>query len=74
MPTTTYKRDKVFWLAALQTGAFGIFMGGFGPALPLLQEAQGTSAAIAGLHGTALGVASIIAGALTLTSSIVMGE
>ncbi|NCU89087.1 MAG: MFS transporter [Actinobacteria bacterium] len=63
MPTTTYKRDKVFWLAALQTGAFGIFMGGFGPALPLLQEAQGTSAAIAGLHGTALGVASIIAGA-----------
>lgn len=38
-------------------------MGGFGPALPLLQEAQGTSAAIAGLHGTALGVASIIAGA-----------
>ena len=63
MATTTYKRDKVFWLAALQTGAFGIFMGGFGPALPLLQEAQGTSAAIAGLHGTALGVASIIAGA-----------
>jgi MFS family permease len=60
LPTTTYKRDKVFWLAALQTG---IFMGGFGPALPLLQEAQGTSAAIAGLHGTALGVASIIAGA-----------
>ena len=63
MTATTYKRDKVFWLAALQTGAFGIFMGGFGPALPLLQEAQGTSAAIAGLHGTALGVASIIAGA-----------
>ena len=63
METSTYKRDKVFWLAALQTGAFGIFMGGFGPALPLLQEAQGTSAAIAGLHGTALGVASIIAGA-----------
>ena len=39
-------------------------MGGFGPALPLLQEDQGTSGAIAGLHGTALGVASIIAGYL----------
>lgn len=39
-------------------------MGGFGPALPLLQADQGTSAAIAGLHGTALGVASIIAGYL----------
>ncbi|MFM8843324.1 MAG: MFS transporter, partial [Actinomycetota bacterium] len=63
MTTTTYKRDKVFWLAALQTGAFGIFMGGFGPALPLLQAAQGTSAAVAGLHGTALGIASIVAGA-----------
>lgn len=64
MPTTTYKRDQVFWLAALQTGAFGIFMGGFGPALPLLQEAQGTSGAVAGLHGTAVGLASIVAGAL----------
>lgn len=47
---------------ALQTGVFGIFMGGFGPAVPLLQAAQGTSAAVAGLHGTALGIAAIIAG------------
>jgi predicted MFS family arabinose efflux permease len=60
----TYKRDKIFWLLALQTGVFGIFMGGFGPALPLLRADQGTSAAIAGLHGTALGLASIIAGYL----------
>ena len=37
-------------------------MGGFGPALPLLQADQGTSAAVAGLHGTALGIAAIIAG------------
>ena len=59
---TVYKRDRIFWLVALQTGVFSIFMGGFGPALPLLQAAQGTSAAVAGLHGTALGLASIIAG------------
>ena len=64
MPGNTYKRDQIFWLVALQTGVFGIFMGGFGPAIPLLQAEQGTSAAIAGLHGTALGVASIIAGYL----------
>ena len=64
MSVTEYRRDKVFWLAALQTGVFGIFMGGFGPALPLLQEQQGTSAAVAGLHGTALGLASIVAGSL----------
>jgi predicted MFS family arabinose efflux permease len=60
----TYKRDQVFWLAALQTGVFGIFMGGFGPALPLLQADQGTSAAVAGLHGTAMGISSIIAGSI----------
>ncbi len=64
MTALIYKRDQIFWLLALQTGVFGIFMGGFGPALPLLQADQGTSAAIAGLHGTALGVASIIAGYL----------
>ena len=64
MTELVYKRDKVFWLVALQTAVFGIFMGGLGPALPLLQEDQGTSGAIAGLHGTALGVASIIAGYL----------
>ena len=64
MSVTEYRRDKVFWLAALQTGVFGIFMGGFGPALPLLQEQQGTSAAVAGLHGTAIGAASIVAGTL----------
>ena len=64
MTSATYRRNKVFWLAALQTGAFGLFMGGFGPALPLLQQEQGTSAAVAGLHGTALGLASIIAGSL----------
>lgn len=39
-------------------------MGGFGPALPLLQADQGTSGAVAGLHGTALGLASIAAGTI----------
>jgi MFS family permease len=64
LSVTTYRRDHVFWLAALQTGVFGIFMGGFRPALPLLREEQGTSAAVAGLHGTAIGLASIVAGIL----------
>ena len=64
MTSSIYSRDRIFWLLALQTGVFGIFMGGFGPALPLLRADQDTSAAIAGLHGTALGVASIIAGYL----------
>ncbi|NCX33464.1 MAG: MFS transporter, partial [Actinobacteria bacterium] len=47
-----------------QTGIYGYFMGGFGPAIPLLQADQGTTGAIAGLHGTALGLASLVAGVL----------
>lgn len=37
-------------------------MGGFGPAQPLLQSDQGTSGLVAGLHGTALGIAGLISG------------
>jgi MFS family permease len=39
-------------------------MGGFGPAQPLLQSDQGTSGLVAGLHGTALGIAGLISGQL----------
>jgi len=56
------KRDKYFWTVALQTVCVNFFLGSFGPAQPLLRADQGTSLTIAGLHGTALGVASIIAG------------
>jgi MFS family permease len=58
----TIKRDKYFWTIALQTVVVNIFLGSFGPAQPLLRADQGTSLTIAGLHGTALGLASIIAG------------
>lgn len=55
-------RDRFFWTIALQTIAVNFFLGGFGPALPLLRADQGTSLTIAGLHGTAMGVAAIAAG------------
>jgi predicted MFS family arabinose efflux permease len=55
-------RDRFFWTIALQTVAVNFFLGGFGPALPLLRADQGTSLTIAGLHGTAMGVAAIAAG------------
>ncbi len=55
-------RGGIFWSVALQGAIFGFFMGGFGPAQPLLQSDQQTSGSVAGLHGTALGIASIIAG------------
>ena len=58
----TFTRDKYFWSIALQTYVVNLFLGGFGPAQPLLREDQHTSLTIAGLHGTAQGVASILAG------------
>ena len=59
-----FKHDATFWSVALQSAVVGFFMGGFGPAQPLLQSDQGTSGTIAGLHGTSLGLASILAGLL----------
>lgn len=56
------KRDSFFWTVALQTLVVNFFLGGFGPSQPLLQADQGTSLTIAGLHGTAMGIASIFSG------------
>ncbi len=57
-----FHRDRFFWVVAVQTSVVNFYLGGFGPAQSLLRADQGTSLAIAGLHGTAMGVASIIAG------------
>lgn len=61
MPATI-KRDRFFWTIALQTLVVNFFLGGFGPSQPLLRADQGTSLTIAGLHGTAMGIASILSG------------
>ena len=58
----TFTRDKTFWTIALQVTILNFYLGGFGPAQSLLRADQGTSLTIAGLHGTAMGVASIFAG------------
>lgn len=57
------KRDATFWTIAGQATILNFFLGGFGPAQPLLREEQGTSLTVAGLHGTMMGIAAIIAGA-----------
>ena len=46
---------RVFW---------GYFLYGFGPVVPLLRDEQGVSAALAGLHGTALAVGIVFGGML----------
>jgi predicted MFS family arabinose efflux permease len=55
-------RDKVFWTVAVQVAIVNFYLGGFGPAQPLLRADQGTSLTVAGLHGTAMGIAGIISG------------
>ena len=59
------KRDRVFWAIAIQVAIVNFYLGGFGPAQPLLRSQQHTSLTVAGLHGTALGIASIFAGLLS---------
>lgn len=58
----SFQRDNFFWVVAIQTAIVNFYLGGFGPAQSLLRADQGTSLTIAGLHGTAMGVASILAG------------
>ena len=58
----SFHRDRFFWVVAIQTAVVNFYLGGFGPAQSLLRADQGTSLTIAGLHGTAMGVASILAG------------
>ena len=58
----SFHRDRFFWVVAIQTAIVNFYLGGFGPAQSLLRADQRTSLTIAGLHGTAMGIASIIAG------------
>ena len=58
----SFQRDRFFWVVAVQVAVVNFFLGGFGPSQSLLRADQGTSLTIAGLHGTAMGVASILAG------------
>jgi predicted MFS family arabinose efflux permease len=55
----TFRRNRVFWTVALQIAIVNFYLGGFGPAQPLLRIQQHTSLTIAGLHGTAMGLFSI---------------
>ncbi len=58
----SFHRDRFFWTVSIQTAIVNFYLGGFGPAQSLLRADQGTSLTVAGLHGTAMGVASIFAG------------
>lgn len=57
-------RDLATWLIYLQLGLWGYFNYGFGPIVPLLRDEQGTSAAVASLHSTAIAAGAVAGGAL----------
>jgi MFS family permease len=59
----TLVRDRLTWLTYGQLAIFGYFIYGFGPVVPLLRDEQGTSRAVASLHGTALALGGILGGA-----------
>ncbi|AQZ68339.1 major facilitator superfamily MFS_1 [[Actinomadura] parvosata subsp. kistnae] len=57
-------RDRPTWLVYLLLSAFATFVYGLSAAVPLLRADQGTSATVAGLHGTSMAAGTIAAGLL----------
>jgi hypothetical protein len=55
-------RDPLTLITYAQLGVFGYFLYGFGPVVPLLRDEQGTSRAVASLHGSALAAAVVVGG------------
>jgi len=58
----TVRRDRATWLVYLQVGLFGYFLYAFGPSIALLRDEQGTSRAVASLHGTAMALGAVLVG------------
>ncbi len=57
-------RDGITWLSYGQLSLWAWFMYAFGATVALLRDDQGTSRSVAALHGSAMAVAGILAGAV----------
>ena len=57
-------RDRLTWLLYLCLGVYGYWLYGFNPSIPLRGEELGLSRTVTGLHGTALALGALLAGAL----------
>jgi MFS family permease len=60
----TLVRDRLTWIAYGHLAIFAYYLYGFSPAVPLLRDEQGTSRAVAGLHGSAFALGTILAGTM----------
>ena len=56
------RRDKATWLTYIQISLWAWFMYAYGATVALLSDEQGTSRAVAGLHGSAFAASGIISG------------
>lgn len=62
------QRDHLTFAVYAVTSVWGWFLYSFGPSVPLLRVEQGTSRAVAGLHGTALALGSVVSAAIAVTA------
>ncbi|SDL20373.1 Predicted arabinose efflux permease, MFS family [Nonomuraea maritima] len=62
LPRVRLVRDRPTWLVYLLLATFASFVYALSAAVPLLRADQGTSATVAGLHGTAMALGTVAAG------------
>lgn len=62
------ERDRLTLAVYCVPAVWGWFLYSFGPSVPLLRIEQGTSRAVAGLHGTALAFGSVFAAAISVAA------
>lgn len=62
------ERDRLTLAVYSVPAVWGWFLYSFGPSVPLLRAEQGTSRAVAGLHGTALAVGAVVAAAISVAA------
>ena len=63
-PPARLVRDRATWTLYALFAAWGWFLYSFNPSVPLIGEQLGVSAAVAGLHGTALAAGTVASGFL----------
>ncbi len=61
-----HDRDQLTRAAYASFAFWGWFLYAFGPAVPLIRDEQGTSRAVAGLHGTALALGVVLSAAVSV--------
>lgn len=69
-----FRRDRLTLTLYGTFITWGWFLYGFSPAVPLIAVEQGTSRAVAGLHGTAMAVGTVVAGLLSSELAIRLGR